>query len=317
MCFSVKPFLWAALTAKSRLLNSSSATCAKACGSSCTTLRTNSSSARRSFLAPWSADPWPSLAASRMRSLSERSASEASFSAAAFTLMHSRTKPRSPWSSECAWPNAFALCLTASSTIPRSLRKLTGASAMAAPPLATMAPRNSSRSFRISDGATSSTSHCRSTAVRHMACRQLSSFPASPSCSIFSTPHLSAAAVMACRTAEFPARASSSGKLLLLISLSVVSLSFTASSSLAGRSFLIWNSLKSFAAGLSRTISAIFTPVRKKSDGISRRFAARFRSKSASLSTFRKSASHFDAPQSARLSLWRGVTICPPGKSRW
>mmetsp|Transcript_71268 Transcript_71268/g.208913 ORF Transcript_71268/g.208913 Transcript_71268/m.208913 type:complete len:476 (-) Transcript_71268:158-1585(-) len=319
MYCSAAPVCLATCTAKSTSAFSSSAAYLKACGLAATHFKTNPLSALRSGAAPFIAAPLVFTEA-RTKSLSALSWSLAPASAVPLTAIAWLTKPRSSFSAGAASPRYSPSYFTASSTSDLSARSSSGASMMAAPRLMPTAAKKRSRSDWTSGGAAPSCVQSLRTMARQLAWRKLLRLTLEgPGASPRAEDRISfrsAAWKMEFRISATPPRPDSSG-VARTFSFWAAKVALKVSSSSSGRSFDSLKSLMSLSGVLPLIISEALAPDRKIRLGMPIVIAATRSSKSMSLSTLMKAASHFSAPHSTRFSLSRGVRISVGGVSLW
>mmetsp|Transcript_97640 Transcript_97640/g.276752 ORF Transcript_97640/g.276752 Transcript_97640/m.276752 type:complete len:310 (+) Transcript_97640:1497-2426(+) len=285
-----------------------------------------SSSERSSSAAPASTPCAPRFKAVITKSRSWRRSPLAPASASPLTIKASRTNARSSRRWRGAFSRKAGSWPTAWRTNLRSAQSVPVAYLAAWPPLAETAAYMSSLSPLTSQGASESSLQSASTSARQLAPDQLLSAPASGAAiglsagSSARAPLLMAAATTPCRIGAIVAAppVSSFSRIRPSFLAASMYLSCTCcSSSCSRKSPLKPNSFRIFAGSFPLTIRAALAFVRRTRLAIRSRFAAIMSSKNSSLSTFTKVASHFDAPQSSRLSLGSGSSNSPGEFSRW
>mmetsp|Transcript_133139 Transcript_133139/g.284604 ORF Transcript_133139/g.284604 Transcript_133139/m.284604 type:complete len:465 (-) Transcript_133139:30-1424(-) len=323
MYCSASPFVAAALMANCLSACKSSLACLKASGSLTRALRMKAASPVSEDDAPFTADPArPALVTSRTKLPSARRDSAAPAMAPPLIAAALVTNSLSALSDAPAFPSAAPLSCTASRTKDLSPGKSPVAYCNASPRLSAIAMLMVSRSPHTSSGALSKTRQSIMMAEVHEAKRQLLLLSVmSPTAFLFSagTPCFWADVVMPAKRAAFTAMSldSSSNGAFFFFSLRLLMAAFMLSSSLLGKSLFRFRSFRSLSPLFSLNMSDSCADARRNKAWMSKRVAPSKRSKSLSLSTFTKVASHLLAPHSTRLSLSSGVRISPHGVSLW
>mmetsp|Transcript_106174 Transcript_106174/g.300253 ORF Transcript_106174/g.300253 Transcript_106174/m.300253 type:complete len:302 (-) Transcript_106174:129-1034(-) len=242
-------------------------------------------------------------------------------SASPFTVMASMMKSRSRLRLGDAWVSIAGLQLTMWRNSFLSSRSSSAQYSAAWPALAEAAASMSSRSSKSSPGASFSRVQSAITAARQFMKLQLllaaspGSGGAAPGAA--SARLLAAAEARPLKIVAAPASDSDSAFHRPCFWRSSMNVAPIASSSSSSQSFFRPSSLRHADGSLSLTSVAALAAVSNTRLPMPRSLAATMRSKSESLSSFTKVASHFSAPHSTRSSEGIGTSMSPGSTSLW